>query len=686
MELSIIIPTYNRNSPLAECLQSLEHNDVEFIVVDDGSPTPVQAAPNVRILRHESHRGRAAAVNTGLRAATHNMTLIIDDDIYAAPDMVARLVDEFAVWNNPKLALVGRVVCDPELKMTLTMRWLEELGPDRDISSRRSGLLSNLATANTMLWRPFVLQHGGFDEKFTAHGLADVELGLRLKQSGLEVRLLANAIGFHHRTVNVRDLVQRELEEGHSAVYVHSKFPDYLPQIDDVPGLMQNAANEKDALSAVEEIALLEQADSSRLQSGISDLFMLIHRHYFLTGILKGLNTREADRPSNGSFASLSLYNHATYLASTGELSEARRLFRLVRNRPDSEFWAGAEYQLGLIEAECGDASSARRYFTNCIALEPDHRMAREKLKRPDVFREIETDVFERIETLPKFRILFVLFGEVEDVLKAFPVVAALREKHRTAEIVWLTSAKHSSLARASSADGVCEFEPIGAIPWDWAALEGFTHIFHPVPAADPEQREPESLHPIDFMAKKCGVTLESRKAWLEPGTAALLEAESFLTHCGLSRKSYLTIYHAGEMRRVWPSHNLHKLATAVGLPVVVIGEAGEFATAGTIPCFGRSARVVAALIRRSAFYMGPDFGVSWIASTCGTPMGIFIDSSKDSRTCAGLVEILMQEKEDVIEWNSQTNTESIIEHIASKLLAMKSFASPEDSSGVPLR
>ena len=139
-------------------------------------------------------------------------------------------------------------------------------------------------------------------------------------------------------------------------------------------------------------------------------------------------------------------------------------------------------------------------------------------------------------------------------------------------------------------------------------------------------------------------------------------------------------------MRRLWPSHNLHKLATAIGLPIVVIGEAGEFATAGTIPCFGRSTRVVAALIRWSAFYMGPDFGVSWIASTCGTPMGIFIDSSEDSRACAGLVEILTQEKEDVIEWNSRTNTESIIEHIASKLLAMRSFADPGNSSGVPLR
>ena len=181
-------------------------------------------------------------------------------------------------------------------------------------------------------------------------------------------------------------------------------FPDYLPQIDDAPGLIQNAANEKDAISAVEEIALLEQADSSRLQSGISDLFMMIHRHYFLTGILNGLNAREPDRSSNGSSATLRLYNHASHLESTGEFGEARRLFRLVRSRQDSEFWADAEYHLGLIESETGDPEAARRYFMNCMALEPHHKRAREKLKRPDVFHEIEPNVFERIETTAKMQ------------------------------------------------------------------------------------------------------------------------------------------------------------------------------------------------------------------------------------------------------------------------------------------
>jgi ADP-heptose:LPS heptosyltransferase len=533
-------------------------------------------------------------------------------------------------------------------------------------------MLSNLATSNTVMWRPFVLQHGGFDEKFMPYGLADVELGLRLKQSGLEVRLLASAIGFHHKTVNVRELVQRELEEGMSAVYIHSKFPDYLPQIDDAAGLIQNAANEKDAVSAVEEIALLETADSNKLQSGLSDLFMLVHRHYFLTGILNGLKAREPDRSANGMAATLSLYNQASHLKAIGELSEARRMFRLVRNRPDFVFWPGAEYQLGRIESEAGDLEAARRYFMNCLALDPHHRMAREELKRPDVFREVEPNVFERIEMLPKLKILFALFGKLDDILNAFPVVAGLRDKYRTAEIVWLTSSSHASLARASFADGVCQFEPRSTIPWDWVALEGFTHVFHPEVAANAEDWETSPLHLMDYMAQKCGVKLDSRKPWLEPGPAALQEAEAFVKQYGLTQKGFLTIYHAGDLQRHWPCHNLHKLATAIGLPVVVIGEAGEVAIAGTIPCIGRSYRVVAALIRWSAFYLGPDFGISWIASTTGTPMGIFTNSANEVRTRPGFVEILYQEKEDITEWKPETSTETVIEQVAARVQLLR--------------
>ncbi|HET9132551.1 MAG TPA: hypothetical protein VFO86_16475, partial [Terriglobia bacterium] len=262
---------------------------------------------------------------------------------------------------------------------------------------------------------------------------------------------------------------------------------------------------------------------------------------------------------------------------------------------------------------------------------------------------------------------------------------AALRKKHRTAEIVWLTSEKHASLVRASFADDVCDFEPVGAIPWDWVAEEEFTHVFHPEPPSSTDELQAKYVHPMDYMAQKCGVPLESRKPWLEPGKAALLEAESFLARFGLRRKRYLTIYHTGEVRRTWPSHTLHKLAATTGLPVVVIGDAGEFATAGTVPCFGQSPRVIAALIRWSSFYIGPDSGVSWIASTTSTPMGIFSDSRKNMQSHLSFVEIFTGEKDDVIEWTSQATTESIVEHIASRIQTPSTPTDQGRPSGISL-
>ena len=170
MNLTIIIPTYNRHSGVVECALALERNRAEIIIVDDGSDQPVALPSNAaRVLRHERHRGRAAAINTGLKAALHDLVLILDDDIYAAPDMVLQMVDEFKAHRNPKLALTGRVIWDPDIPLTLTMRWLAQI---------------RKFPAPTLLWRPFVFQHGGYDENFTC-SLEQVELQLRLKQQGL---------------------------------------------------------------------------------------------------------------------------------------------------------------------------------------------------------------------------------------------------------------------------------------------------------------------------------------------------------------------------------------------------------------------------------------------------------------------------------------------------------------------
>ncbi|MBI4474228.1 MAG: glycosyltransferase, partial [Acidobacteria bacterium] len=458
MDVSIVIPTYNRGSSAVECVLALDHNQADIIVVDDGSDRPIVLPPGTgRVIRHERHRGRPVAVNTGLKAASNDLVLIIDDDIYAAPDMVTCLVDRFSRNKNPKLALTARVVWDPDVPLTLTMQWLEEAAK---------------FPAPILLWRPFVVEHGGYDENFT-RGLDDLELQLRLKPHGFEVRPLESAVGFQNKTVRIRDLVEVQFMEGVSAVYLHSKFPEHLPQVDDMELLLRNQQQTRDAEAAVEEIALLEQAESNKIPAGASDLFAHVSRHYFLHGVFERLRDIGGVKPRRPNSSTLAVYHQASHLEGIGEFDEARRLFQLVLHRPDEEYWGGAEYHLGSIESVLGNDKSAQFHFIECLKRNPGHNKARRALNKSSRYVEVAPNVFQVIERGVAPKVLFILFGDAADVINAFPVVAAMREKF-SAEIVWLTLPEYTALARASSAGAVRESEPRGIIPWDWIHSEDF--------------------------------------------------------------------------------------------------------------------------------------------------------------------------------------------------------------------
>ncbi len=664
LDLTIVVPTYNRNQNVAECVLALDHNDAEIIVVDDGSPQPVRMPGNVRVIRHERNKGRAAALNTGLKAATNDIVLLIDDDVFAAPGLVRRLFEEYRVAQNPKLAVVGRIVWDPDLPATLTMRWLEEAGPFCDISSDQSGPITRLCTSNTILTRTFVLEHGGFDENFTRRGLEDAELGLRLKKHGLQIRLVATALGFHHKSMRILDLVERELEEGRSAVYLHSKFPEAIPQVEDVQALARNESQLGAAETAIRELSLLEDSERKDLAEGISELFLAVYRHSFLLGIqqaLREIGSRTNSAPNRNTWA---IYEEASHLERCAEFDEARRLFQLVLHRGDKEYLAGAEFHLGCIETELGNPESAHVHLTECLRLNPGHRKARQMLHKESPFEEIQHNVLQRIDAATSTKILFMLFGGMGDVIEAFPVVAALRKKFPSSEIAWMTMPQYFELVQASAADSMCEAGLRGIIPWDRIEAEGYTHVFYPEAGANEDEWRQSGLHIIDFMAQKCGVTLESRRPMLDPGPEALLRAEEFIRKNGLERNGFLTASHVGVSNRYWPQSSLIKVVHETGIPTIVFGSASDPHVPGTISCFGQSLRMVAALIHWSNFYIGPDSGVSWIATTTDTPMGVFLDPQQKRRFNTGFRDVLRGEKDNIEEWDIHTSPDMVISTI----------------------
>jgi hypothetical protein len=455
-----------------------------------------------------------------------------------------------------------------------------------------------------------------------------------------------------------------------------------MPHIEDVDALVRNENQTPDAEAAVEEIALLERSGSNSLPDGASELYAHVCRHYFLRGVFEGLKDIGGMKTRRSNPTTRAIYNQASHLENTGELDEARRLFQLVLQRPDEEYWDGAEYHLGCIETGLGNPSAAHFHFTECLRRNPGHNKARRILNHSTMYRETEPNVFEISEPAATRRVLFIVFGGLCNVVNSFPVVAALREKFHC-ESVWLTSPEFASLARASFADAVRETDTPGIIPWDWIHSEGFSHVFFAEPEANEEEWRQSGLHVIDFMARKCGVEIETHRAWLQPAPDALNDAEEFLRQHGLSRGAFVTACRGNDKGRHWPSSNLMRLAHQLDMPMVVFGNKGLPEIPGAISCPDKHFQVVAAIIESSCFYLGPDSGISWLAATTETPMAVIADLLQQNPSTTGFRDVLRGEKDDIQEWDIYTSVQTVLAHIESIESRVKSRSSGPELSPV---
>jgi cellulose synthase/poly-beta-1,6-N-acetylglucosamine synthase-like glycosyltransferase len=108
--VSILIPAHNEQEIVLETIRSAlgqDYPDVEVIVIDDGSTdrTPeLVATTAARLIRHETNRGKAAALNTGLRVARGEVIVTCDADSYFEPDAIRHLVAPLADPRNGGVA------------------------------------------------------------------------------------------------------------------------------------------------------------------------------------------------------------------------------------------------------------------------------------------------------------------------------------------------------------------------------------------------------------------------------------------------------------------------------------------------------------------------------------------------------------------------------------------------------
>jgi len=228
MQAVVVIPTLDARELLADCLASLERQDVaaDVIVVDNASSDGTvgmvhERFPSVRVLRLEENAGFGRAVNAGFAAARPDAEAIVlvNNDTVCEPGFLRALLAPFA---DPAVGMVSGVleqggapgvVDSAGIELDATMRswdmaWnrpVAVLGALRDPVGPCGGAAAYRAAAFRGV--------GGFDETFFAYW-EDVDLALRLRLGGWRsVRApAARALHRHGATLGAASPAQRRLE------------------------------------------------------------------------------------------------------------------------------------------------------------------------------------------------------------------------------------------------------------------------------------------------------------------------------------------------------------------------------------------------------------------------------------------------------------------------------------------
>ena len=201
--VSVIIPTYRKREVLEATLVSLAAQtypagSIEVVVVDDCSQdgtleylealdVPFTLVP----IAHEVNKGRSAARNTAVRAATGDLVVFVDDDMRCEPDLIERYVRFHE--EHPDSVAIGSALTAPELGRATVYSYLDEMGVHRLPPGSRVPARYFVTNNSSVARRP-LLDVGLFDESYRRYGFEDTELAFRLEdEAGLSFYFCSEA-------------------------------------------------------------------------------------------------------------------------------------------------------------------------------------------------------------------------------------------------------------------------------------------------------------------------------------------------------------------------------------------------------------------------------------------------------------------------------------------------------------
>jgi len=235
--VSIIIPAYNAEKTIAECLRAVQNldwdGDREVILVNDGSEDNTaqiaSAFPQVRVI-NTPNGGAPRATNVGIKAARYDVVVSVDSDAMLEKEWLRKIMPWFK--DTSVAAVGGHAVTGNKHLLGRIAGYYSEMQ-----RARCSTYIDILGTVSTAYRRQALIQIGMFDEQMKI--AYDVDISRRLKAAGYQLVLEKSATCKHFWRDDLKSYCRQQYGFAYYRLELTRKFKRAHDQISGLGMILQ---------------------------------------------------------------------------------------------------------------------------------------------------------------------------------------------------------------------------------------------------------------------------------------------------------------------------------------------------------------------------------------------------------------------------------------------------------------
>lgn len=244
MRYSVIIPVYNRPDEVDELLQSLAcqpRNDVEVLIVEDGSSTPCQhivAQYSDRLNIHyfeKPNSGPGESRNYGAQRSQGEYLLILDSDCILPPGYFQAIDQELETARADAFGGPDRAhdsFSDLQKAINYAMTSFLTTGGIRGGKKKMDKFYPR--SFNMGIRRTVYQALGGFSDMRFGE---DIDFSIRIFKAGYSCRLFPAAWVYHKRRTDLKKFFKQVHNSGIARINLYKKYPESLKMVHLLPGL-----------------------------------------------------------------------------------------------------------------------------------------------------------------------------------------------------------------------------------------------------------------------------------------------------------------------------------------------------------------------------------------------------------------------------------------------------------------